>query len=583
MVEGSLGLFPHPAVRGGQERFLEDARMCMAHRTHLLAHAPTGLGKTAVALTAAVETALASDGVVLFLTSRQSQHAIAVETVRGIWKKRRLGVVDIIAREDMCLAKRSGDRVPCTRGHRCFFSREPEGRADHLLDYPLHTQEAMRLCLRAGQCPHRAAMLAAAEAQVIIADYNQMFCRGPNILQRLGRRESDAILVIDEAHNLPARVMGAGSGSMTAASIHRARALPALSHFSEDLDLIAEVFRELVDRDPELITAADLDRPLKEACGVDAGGLAEEIETAAGEGCDLGRLVDFLHAWSAPDEVTVRYLEGEPARLKVSLIDPSPVTAPVLARVRCALIMSGTLHPPEMFADLLGARNALCRSYPSPFPPENRLVLSSGKVSSRYRVRGETMYTSIAEEIARSASRVPGNVAAFFPSYELLEQVEGRLAAMVPDRRVLAERKEQDRNEKEALVHQLHEGRNMLLGTVGGSLSEGVDFRDNLLEAVFVVGLPLAPPSREMEGMLHRMEGKYGTRKADLYVQVYPAVAKVLQAAGRAIRSETDRAVIVLLDDRYSMPQVRRAFPADFTISSDADVPEKVGRFFASS
>jgi DNA excision repair protein ERCC-2 len=583
MVEGSLGLFPHPAVRGGQERFLEDARMCMAHRTHLLAHAPTGLGKTAVALTAAVETALASDGVVLFLTSRQSQHAIAVETVRGIWKKRRLGVVDIIAREDMCLAKRSGDRVPCTRGHRCFFSREPDGKADRLLDYPLHTQEAMRLCLRAGQCPHRAAMRAAAEAQVIIADYNQMFCRGPNILQRLGRRESDAILIIDEAHNLPARVMGAGSGSMTAASIQRARALPALKHFSEDLDLIAEVFRELVGRDPERITAADLDRPLKEACGVDAGGLAEEIETAAGDGSDLGGLVDFLHAWSAPDEVTVRYLEGEPARLKVSLIDPSPVTAPVLARVRCALIMSGTLHPPEMFADLLGARNALCRSYPSPFPPENRLVLSSGKVSSRYRVRGETMYTSIAEEIARSASRVPGNVAAFFPSYEFLEQVEGHLEAMVPDRRVLAERREHGRNEKEALVHQLREGRNMLLGTVGGSLSEGVDFRDNLLEAVFVVGLPLAPPSREMEGMLHRMEGKYGTRKADLYVQVYPAVAKVLQAAGRAIRSETDRAVIVLLDDRYSMPQVRRAFPADFTISSDADVPEKVGRFFASS
>jgi DNA excision repair protein ERCC-2 len=190
------------------------------------------------------------------------------------------------------------------------------------------------------------------------------------------------------------------------------------------------------------------------------------------------------------------------------------------------------------------------------------------------------MYSSIADEIARCAEKVPGNVAAFFPSYEFLGQVEGYLAAMLRERRILAERREHGKNEKDALVLQLREGRNILLGTVGGSLSEGVDFRDNLLGAVFVIGLPLAPPSREMEGMLHRMDGKYGQKKADLYVQMYPAVSKVLQAAGRAIRSETDRAAIILLDDRYAMPQVRRAFPRDFLISPDHDVPEKVGDFF---
>lgn len=573
------GLFPHPVVREGQERFLEDARMCMAHRTHLLAHAPTGLGKTAVALTAAVETALACDGVVLFLTARQSQHAIAVETARAIWRKRHIGVVDLIAREDMCPARKDGGRVPCAHGQRCFFSRDPAGQEELLLDYPLNTQEGMRACLGAERCPHQVAMRAAAEATVIVGDYNQMFGPGPNLLQRLGRREGDAILIVDEAHNLPSRVMGAGSGSVSASSLAHARSLPALKHFAEDLDLISEVFSELTRRDPEHIKGTDLDVPLRNACGVDAGGLAEEMG-AAGEGSDLGGLVDFLRAWSAPDEVTVRYLEGEPARLKVSLIDPSPITAPVLARVRSALIMSGTLHPPEMFADLLGARNAICRTYPSPFPPENRPVLASRKVSTRYRSRGQAMYGSIAEEIARCAEKVPGNVAAFFPSYELLGQVEGYLAALVGDRRILAERREHGKSEKAALVHQLLEGRNLLLGTVGGSLSEGVDFRDNLLGAVLVVGLPLAPPSMEMEGMLHRMEGRYGAKKAALYVQVYPAVSKVLQAAGRAIRSETDRAVIVLLDDRYALPQVRRAFPQDFPISLDLDVTGRIGAFF---
>ena len=391
--------------------------------------------------------------------------------------------------------------VPCAHGQRCFFSRDPAGQEGLLLDYPLNTQEGMRACLGAERCPHQVAMRAAAEATVIVGDYNQMFGPGPNLLQRLGRREADAILIVDEAHNLPPRVMGAGSGSVSASSLARARSLPALKHFAEDLDLLSEVFSDLTRRDPEHINGADLDVPLRNACGVDAGGLAEEMG-AAGEGNDLGGLVDFLRAWSAPDEVTVRYLEGEPARLKVSLIDPSPITAPVLARVRSALIMSGTLHPPEMFADLLGAKNAICRSYPSPFPPENRPVLASRKVSTRYRSRGQAMYGSIAEEIAQCAARVPGNVAAFFPSYELLGQVEGYLAALVGDRRILAERREHGKNEKAALVHQLLEGRNLLLGTVGGSLAEGVDFRDNLLGAVLVVGLPLAPPSLEMEGMI---------------------------------------------------------------------------------
>ena len=578
--EAASGLFPHRTVRGGQERFLEDARMCMAQRSHLLAHAPTGLGKTAVALTAAVETAREDGGTVLFLTSRQSQHAIAVETVRGIWKKGRIGVVDLIAREDMCLARREGRRVPCSDGRKCFFDRDPEGSQGLLLDYPLHSQEATRLCLRNGHCPYRVAVRAAAEAAVIIGDYNQMFCRGPNLLQRLGRREGGAIVIVDEAHNLPSRVMGGGSGSLTPASIRAARAHPSLKHFAEDLDLIAEVFRRLASKRPGRLRAQDLDSPLKEVCGVDASGLAEEIE-AASHGAELDGLTGFLYAWGAPDASTVRYIEGDPPRLVVSLIDPSVVTAPVLARVRSALLMSGTLHPPEMFAEVLGAEGAVCRRYPSPFPSENRLVLASGGVSSRFRLRTPAMYGSVAREIAGCAGAVPGNVAVFFPSYEFMGKVEPLVAQMVKDRRMLVERKEHGKNERDAVLCQLREGKSLLMGTISGSLSEGVDFRDNLLGAVIVVGLPLAPPSREMDAKMERMGRRFGPRKAELYVQVYPAVARVLQAAGRAIRGEKDRAAIVLLDDRYLAPSLRAAFPDDFEIERAGDLRSALSAFYS--
>ncbi len=574
------GLFPHPVVRGGQEQFLEDARMCMAQRTHLLAHAPTGLGKTAVALTAAVETALASEGTVLFLTSRQSQHSIAVETLRSMWRKEHVTVVDLIAREDMCLATRRSERVPCADGQRCFFNREPQG-GSLLLEYPLHVQEAMGACLRAGLCPHRAAMSAASEARVIIGDYNQMFCRGPNLMQRLGRKEGDAILVIDEGHNLPYRVMDAGSGAVSAAMLKRVRTLPAVKHFHDDLEVLTEAIDRLVHRKPERILSEHIDDPLKRCSGVDAGGLAEELKAASRGDPEARKIIEFLHAWSAPDSATVRYLEGDAPNLRVSLIDPAPVTAPVLSRVRCALLMSGTLHPPEMFADLLGMKGALCRAYPSPFPEENRRVVAGGRVSSRYRSRGPALYAGVAEEIGRCVREVKGNVAVFFPSYEFMGQVEGVLAGMGLGRRILVERREHGKREREAVLRQLHEGSNLLLGTVAGSYSEGVDFPHNLLHMVIVVGLPLSPPSREMEAMLEHMEGKFGTRKANLYVQVYPAVAKVLQAAGRAIRSETDRAAIVLLDDRYLLPNVRAAFPQGFGIACPQNVSGAVREFFS--
>ncbi len=120
-LECPADLFPYDLVREGQRQFLEDARSCMRNKINLLAHAPTGLGKTAVALTAALETSLENDGFVFFLTSRQSQHAAAIETLRHIWKKERVKAVDIISREDTCLCRKKGSGVPCSILGRLLF------------------------------------------------------------------------------------------------------------------------------------------------------------------------------------------------------------------------------------------------------------------------------------------------------------------------------------------------------------------------------------------------------------------------------------------------------------------------------
>ena len=574
------GLFPHSTIREGQERFLEDARMCLSQRTHLLAYAPTGLGKTAVSLTAAVETVLPSNGTVLFLTPRQSQHAIAVDTLRAIWRKQRIGAVDLIGRDDMCLARKDG-RAPCAKGQACYFAPAPvDEAAGTLLEYPLHAQESMRSCLRAGVCPYHAALRAAGKATVIVADYNQMFSRSADLLDRLGRPGKDAVLVIDEAHNLPARTMENFSASLAARDLDLALSFPGLRHFTQDLELLRDRAAELMEGRSENISTEDIDGPLKSNCGVDSSGLAEEMEEALKGDPQHRTLLDFLHLWNRFGRDSVRFVEGDPPRLVTRLVDPGPAVSPVLAKVRSALLMSGTLHPPEMFADVLGAEGAVCRRYASPFPRENRMVLAVGGVSSRFRLRCQSMYEAVARQLVLCCAAVPGNLAAFFPSYDFMTMVEKALDRSAVGKEVVVERREFGKNERDAVVHRLSDGSNLLMATVNGSFSEGVDFKANLLSAVVVVGLPIPPPSREGESMLYCMEKKFGRRKADHYVHTYPAISKVLQAAGRAIRSETDRAAIVLMDDRYLLPSIRAAFPDDFVIERSRDLAEELSGFF---
>jgi DNA excision repair protein ERCC-2 len=193
------------------------------------------------------------------------------------------------------------------------------------------------------------------------------------------------------------------------------------------------------------------------------------------------------------------------------------------------------------------------------------------------------MFRTMAGKILETCDSTPGNVAAFFPSYDFMQRVEPFIREGHMEKRILMERREFGKNEKEAMISDLRRDRNaLLMATIGGSFAEGVNFSDNLLSSVVVAGFPFSPPTLEGEVMKLRFEKRYGARKAVLYVSTYPAVSRVLQAAGRAIRSEFDRAAIVLLDERYLMPSMQSAFPEDFRIEKAPDLGAALSRFHSS-
>ena len=605
--------WPFDRVRDGQAEFLSDARRAVDEGKHLLAHAPTGIGKTAVALVASLEYALRTNRVVLFLTSRQSQHRIAIETVRRIEAKGpRIATVDLIAKQSMCLQEAApafgrAFHEFCdlkVRSRSCsFFTRDNSAVVAAVLQRTLHVQELVRASGACRVCPHKVAMDAAARANLVVCDYNYLFSEiRERFLPRLDRSLDEIVVVVDEAHNLPDRIRAHLGGDLSVYDVLKAakeaRFIDGeLSHRLAGVAKSMERFllplrSERLARKEEFLDAVEE--------GLRAGrggpfGYADLVETIRFSGDDAVRrgvptslptVAEFFARWRDHDEGILRLVvPGHDGKFAFRLMDPSVLSRPVFDGVHASLLMSGTLFPTAMYADLLGidpSRQVL-RTYTSPFPAANRLLLVHPHVTTLYTKRTHSMHELVAREIASLATCADGNVAAFFPSYELLAEAEGRIRLHRLHKKILVEQPGWTKSQRDGALEVLRlarsEGGALLLGVQGGSLSEGVDYHDNLLAAVVVVGLPLSPPNVEVEALKDYYSRKFGYAKGYDYAYVFPAMNKVLQAAGRPIRSETDRAAIVLLEGRLLEPRYARCLPPDFGPARSESPAAEVGRF----
>jgi DNA excision repair protein ERCC-2 len=293
------------------------------------------------------------------------------------------------------------------------------------------------------------------------------------------------------------------------------------------------------------------------------------------------QLFSFLSMWNMEGQGVFRSFSPNPPRLKIALLDPAIFTREVFQRVSGAVLMSGTMHHGGMYADLLGIQNPVVKEYRSPFPQENRKIVSVHDLTTRFEERGARMYEKYARDICEIADAVPGNVAAFFPSYEILNLVAEYVRERPLEKQVIIEKRESSKWEKQHLLTILQQGsRYLLMGVQGGSLSEGVDYEKNSLSSIIIAGLPFPPPSLELKALEEYYSQKFGGSKGSQYSRVYPSLNRVLQAVGRCIRSETDRGFIVLMDKRFNYPRYKNAMPQDFHYNVTTTVAEDCRNFF---
>ncbi|MGC8913620.1 MAG: ATP-dependent DNA helicase [Thermoplasmata archaeon] len=605
-IVGADGLFPFEKLRAVQEDFLKEARECVKAGKFLMANAPTGIGKTAVALTASVEYGLRNGYVVFFMTSRQSQHRIAIETLARMRKKERsIVVADMIGKRSMCIAEpiknsRFFEEICAAslRTHACKFARISNEIVKKAKEFPMDADEIIKYGVAKKCCPYLCAAEVGKDASVIVCDYNYLFSEISEIvLQKLGIDVENIVIVVDEAHNLPERIRAnytqmlnvedfKEGGSLAskidpqiANILRKMYAILSTQKFASETKLEREYFEKVFERTsvnslsklafPEFLQKLDLLGAFLEKQGV--------LEPY------ITNIVSFLRHWSMEERGLLRFAKED--LFVCEMLDTGKIGSGIFNKAPAGIIMSATLYPLEMYRDLLGVPEGRCvlKYYSSPFPKENRVLLTLPHLTSRYDARGEEMYARYCETIREILNDVPGNIAIFYTSYQMMEEI-GKRVEKGSERLHIYEQPAMTKSEKINTLKILQENRTrggVLHAVLGGSLSEGIDFRDNLLSCVIIAGIPIPPPSLENTAIQEFLEESYGKEKGYAYARICPAFNKVLQAAGRCIRSENDRGVIFLLDTRFTNPRYRKYLPDDFQPQHVSKPGEILRNFFA--
>ena len=670
--QAGLSWLAHPTPREGQTEMIAACLDALSQGGAHLASAPTGIGKTAAALAAALEFAISGPErkTVMFLTPRQSQHKIVVDTVRqinDISGQEKISLVDMIGQSSMCVQPFAGNRgasfsLLCSnhrKNRQCipWLTSAPEFERRILSD-PLHVGELVEMSkthTENGQktqtCPWKAARNAAKEAQVIVCDYNHLFIEGVRnaSLKAMDLRLDDLIIIVDEAHNLPDRVRRGMQSRLTPTMVRNAiseveehlgnlqRVATINQAINDSIELkrwsleVCKEFRQILTRefkrlvselqnDNEMqIQAQDVLSWLEEAfdkvsthvsqstlTGQDAvfanpekkirlklfKELLETNEVEIDEDGDnepsahlLAHQIDVLDRFGKGTALCLVFDgQGRDGRIITHLLDAGLVAGPIFERVSGAILMSGTLNPPSMFADLLGIPKQMRGQLilPSPFAKERRPIVVATDVTTLFRERGEENSERIRNHISAVVQNTPGNVAIFVPSYSALEEIfDGTM--YLPGTKKLIESKTWSKQDINALLIELKEAprkgkRIVVAGVFSGRLSEGVDYAGGILDTVICVGIQNAPPSVFQKAYGNYIKDKFGQGNYWRYANSQPAINTILQAMGRPIRAMGDRALIVLLDRRNIERTYSICFPPDIKMNQVSDF-EGSGRF----
>jgi DNA excision repair protein ERCC-2 len=609
----SAKYFPYPEVRPHQGEFIKTVENAVQDKRSVLIEGCNGLGKTIAALSACLPIAFEKDMKILYVARTHRQHDRVIQELKEVSRRRPTSGVSVRGRHEMCLNPIVTDKVldarsamdVCellkARGRCRFYANIEEKSGEYfsvqqlLTETPHDASEIQSVCRRKQFCPYELVKNLMADVKVVALSYLYVF--DPMIralfLKSLETPLNKLILVVDEAHNLPETAADIASSSLSLFAVRHAE-LEARRFGYKDIAEFANIVRSEVEEEirkvgKEMLVSpdflldlvrdkADVHEPRKffqQLCKTGNAVRRDLLLEGKYPRSFIYSMGDFLLKWleTAQDDSFVHAVckyfsrhRGITGRLEVVALDPSRITEPVFSETYANVIMSGTLQPLDAYLCITRLPEETVRAVvPSPFPPENILpVISLGTTTAMEKRTPET-YRKIVRRIVEVVENTPANVGVFSPSFEVMDRLKAEGLEGAVNRPAFFERREMSSRENERMVNDFKErstqGGALLFGVLGGRSSEGVDYPGDEMNSVVIVGVPYAEPTPRVKAQINYFEKcfpKFGRE----YGYVIPAMKKASQAAGRPIRTLTDRGAMIFLDHRFATSYCRSFLPS---------------------
>ncbi len=587
--------FPYPEMREGQREFIEKSFRTMSRGGTLFAAAPTGTGKTVSAIyPALLALGRGKCDRVFYFTPKNTTAIAAAECIELFASQgAKIRAVSLYAKEKLCQR-----RVVCREDRELCESSKTNRISDATLAlYELGKSVIMRddiisLAKEYNVCPHELALSYSELCDFVILDLNYLFDPAVYLRRHFSKRGNYAFLV-DEAHNLPDRaremysaelcdsdiisvandgILGEHSSLVHTATMIKDRFVSCLLPYMKDDERrnddgklvaathLSEIPTELFEMLEELSHAAENELLAYRAKKTKTD--KEIFRYLYSYGSRITKFLSTMYSYNSGYE-TFLFLEDGSVKVKLFCIDPGERIRERIELGRSAVFFSGTLSPIHFYRSSLGGDGSSdMLEVSSPFAPEQLSVSIMDKISTRYSERDDTLL-AVSRVIAATVSAKRGNYMIFTPSFAYAEALSKSFSAKYPKIHVITQRRDMSASEKTEFLAEFSKNDSSYLiafCVMGGIYSEGIDLAGDKLIGAIIVGIGLPSLSYEREAIAAYYQDKYEEGREFAYI--YPGINRVLQAAGRVIRREDDRGVIVLVDDRFDDPIYKKLIPS---------------------
>ena len=589
--------FPYP-YREGQRELVTSVYRTILRKKKLFIQAPTGVGKTMATIFPAVKAVGEGLGDKIFYLTAKTITRTVAEQAFQILKKNGLQykVATLTAKEKICFCEKAEcnpDVCPYAKGH---FDRVNDAVYEMITTMEEMSRENIETqAKKHSVCPFEMGLDVSLWVDAIICDYNYVFDPNAHLKRFFSEgKKGEYLFLIDEAHNLVERGREMYSAvlykeeflqmkkAVRYESVKLTRQLEGCNQMLLEMKRECQTYKEYNSISHFALKLLNVMNGLQK--------LLEEKEQVDEEVLEFYFHVrNFLNIYEEVDENYVIYTEleeGGDFKLKLFCVNPAVKLQNFLSQGNSTVFFSATLLPIRYYKKLLSVETDDYAVYAhSPFKEANRLLVLGQDVSTKYTRRGYEMYERFAIYIKNVMQAKPGNYLVFFPSYRFMEEVRETFERYRTEE-MCCMMQEQNMNEldREAFLQEFEAEREGSLAgfcVMGGIFSEGIDLTKERLIGAMIVGTGLPQVCNERE-ILKQYFDRHGENGFD-YAYLYPGMNKVLQAAGRVIRTEEDKGVIALLDDRFAGRRYLEIFPREWrklTYCNVKTIGEKVEQFW---